>query len=983
MGAFLIYMLKVAVVSAVFFLVYKVCLSRQTFHGFNRAVLLVISVLSFMLPACHVENDVLVNRVRNAIHIPQAGIFRSVAESSPSPVIQPSAVVPAPSASVVGQESDAGSLAPAAHGSLQQSQAQTVADVPSDPVQAEPAGAFGIIPKLLFIIWCIGFLYLAVKKVFTIISIRRIIGEGHYLNRQDECDLIENDRLSQPMNWMSYILMPHAWLEKENKAVWSHETLHARKAHTLDFLLIDVLHLFQWFNPVMFLIYKELELIHEYQADRAVLESGADARSYKLMLVEAVAQSHGYSTASWLKQNNLKKRIDMMQKKESNRWNRLRALFIPLLAVVFLFLNTAMSSAQDQSFSWPFFEDGKTWVYADGTAKVQTYDGVQANMKTEEVPGYLARYKGVKTTRMTLRYMYDIDDLNVVYPLARSLADKGIHISVANNDDMLTEMTMPEYRTPAIYDLGNGQFRFEMNCNLKRNVHMFRYTSDKSYLKVTNPSVTGNLDKVMEWIDLFDGHGLAIYPKTMTTRDVDKIARAVWKRGLDQVSVVQDPIRMGIYRPVFIIPKNYSFEKEFGNMNADEAVSRKHQSQTSDYFGKGIHISSPKYFYSNDWQLVTDVINAPDELILVTRLNQNSYQWVTGEDNWEIEVDGVRHRQTRAEGMEGFETTYFWSPDFGYFYKTFHFPPVPASAKTVNVYGGNSDTFIRKLQITEDDLIFDGVTTYEYIGNGLNYTLQTTHVNDNNAKDEFFVRRVDFTDKETTVYCSLLVRAPHSYPGYVSSDFRLQLGDGKTIRPLRIEGVPLDQDYDRHGDWVHNYFQVIFPAISQDDWKLSDPILHGSVMHEPFSLIMNSALKIPEFRYEPLSDFKGKGYLVVSSIEASGTHLLMVGTANSAISLPENVTVSRNGSSEYIIKGEFSDDKQKKVEYRIVISDATAQIADVEAYGETSASLVKITDGDGKVTNAYGISVYEDDRLSYIILKPEGSASDIRLYSNF
>ena len=94
---------------------------------------------------------------------------------------------------------------------------------------------------------------------------------------------------------------------------------------------------------------------------------------------------------------------------------------------------------------------------------------------------------------LTLRYVPTIEDLNDAYPLARSLADKGIHVSIANNDEMLTEMTMPEYRTPAIYDLGNGQFRFEVNCNQKLNVHFALITrSSKEYKRIGNDYQNGD-----------------------------------------------------------------------------------------------------------------------------------------------------------------------------------------------------------------------------------------------------------------------------------------------------------------------------------------------------------------------------------------------------------------------------------------------------------------------------------------------------------
>lgn len=861
MIAFLIYQLKVAVIAAVLYLIYRLTLSKQTFLGFNRAMLLLIVALAFILPVCRVQNISLVNNVRSIFHITPVSTMTSNTTTLPSNADETFTV-----------------QQPVADGETS-AQVQAEENPVPDVVDKAPLSGGRLVSIILFAVWCVGFLYVTIKKLISLLSVRKVIKSGRYADRQDECDVIENDYISQPMNWMNYIMMPHEWLQKENAAVWKHEMSHAHKAHSLDLLLLDLMQVFQWFNPVMFLLQKELEMIHEYQADRAVLESGADARQYKLMLVQAVAESRGYAMTSWLRQTNLKKRIDMMQRKESNRWNRLRALFIPLFAILFAVINTAMSVAQDMNFHWPAFEDGKTWIYPDGSAKVQTFDGVTANMKADEIPDYLAKYKKVKTTRMTLRYMEPVKDLNTIYPLARKLADKGIHISVANNDEMLMRMTMPEYRCPAIYDLGEGQFKFEMNCengdnsimqNLASLLSQFMPDSLKEEAQNNNPSVTGDIKLMLDWVDVFDGHGIAIYPKDMTTSQVDRISKAAFKRGIDQVSLVTDTIEM-MYRLVTIIPKNYSLEKEFGNISAFDAASKLCDRMTSDYNDKGIHIENPKIFYDPvSGHSINDVINAPDELILVTTYGRPAYQWVMGFKDAEIEVNGVRYKATKTEGMEGFEDNYFWSPTMGVFVQTLHFPPIPKDVKTIDFYDCNPTNTKRMIQVTEDDKFMEDVRSIRV------YTrenLKTTHINDNNEdhKDYLLVDRADFFEDKTVLNCIMHIRATHSFPGYVGNDFSLTLGDGKEIKALRIEGVPVEQDFDRHGDWIRTPFQVVFPVIKEDEWKAGtgNITFRGSIIHEPMTLSFTAdgpKSSVPGMALKPITSLE-KGEYTASVIK--------------------------------------------------------------------------------------------------------------------
>ena len=52
MVEFLLYQGKTAVILAVFYMFYRLLLSRDTFHRFNRIVLLGTAALSFILPLC-------------------------------------------------------------------------------------------------------------------------------------------------------------------------------------------------------------------------------------------------------------------------------------------------------------------------------------------------------------------------------------------------------------------------------------------------------------------------------------------------------------------------------------------------------------------------------------------------------------------------------------------------------------------------------------------------------------------------------------------------------------------------------------------------------------------------------------------------------------------------------------------------------------------------------------------------------------------
>lgn len=273
MEAFLVYLVKVAILTAVFCILYRLLLSRLTFHGFNRVVLICVSLLAFVLPL---------------IHLPNRG------------------QVP------FAWNSNANGTCP----------------------------LFGLFGWL----YAAGFLVLLVRKVLSVSDVAKIIRDGRYATRREGCDVIESDSVMQPFNWMKFVVMPHEWLRAESAEVWRHESQHARKGHSLDVILADIICIVQWFNPFVILLRKDFELIHEFEADKAVIDSGVDADEYKLMLIKAVASNRKLSPASWLMQSGLKKRIDMMDAQPSAWLKRLRVLWMVAVSAVFLMGNSVQAN---------------------------------------------------------------------------------------------------------------------------------------------------------------------------------------------------------------------------------------------------------------------------------------------------------------------------------------------------------------------------------------------------------------------------------------------------------------------------------------------------------------------------------------------------------------------------------------------------------------------------------------------------------------
>lgn len=275
---FFIYSIKVAICLAAFYLFYKLLLSRDTFHAFNRATLLLLMLLSLVLP------------------------FVSLSIDEPTVV----------------------------NNGMVQVEQLLVAGVTGEDTQ--PASLTLI--QVLFMVYMVGVVVSVGREIVSLAGLYRLISGRGRMTTDDGIRIIVIDGDVAPFSWFSNIVISRSDYESGRREILIHEMAHISHHHSLDILLCNVLLIFQWFNPAVWLLRRELRNIHEYEADEAVLASGANAAEYQLLLIRKAVGERLFSMANNLNHNSLKKRITMMLTKRSNPWNRVKVLLtVPVAAV--------------------------------------------------------------------------------------------------------------------------------------------------------------------------------------------------------------------------------------------------------------------------------------------------------------------------------------------------------------------------------------------------------------------------------------------------------------------------------------------------------------------------------------------------------------------------------------------------------------------------------------------------------------------------
>lgn len=281
MDFLLVYLLEVSVCLGVTLLIYRVILSELTFFAVNRAVLLLLLASSFTIPLLSFQ----------VFGIGGADVVREMT----LPAFQ------------VGEQET----------------------LTSDQVPLWSRLAVGI--------YLLGAILMAARLVFGFILSQRLIGKAQKIRHGSHLIALHPEFV--PASFFRYILMPSFDPEDDaQKQIILHESMHVAYRHSWDLLLVNMVKVVFWFNPLIYLFERSLREVHEYQADQGVT-SYFSPKEYATLLLRLITAKPGWQFMNNFNQFQTKKRIIMMAKGKSSSVQKLRilALFPVFGMLLFIF----------------------------------------------------------------------------------------------------------------------------------------------------------------------------------------------------------------------------------------------------------------------------------------------------------------------------------------------------------------------------------------------------------------------------------------------------------------------------------------------------------------------------------------------------------------------------------------------------------------------------------------------------------------------
>ena len=285
---------------ALFLLVYDLFLRRETFFNYNRAYLLITSVLSFVLPYVKFQKLKTIATNDFVIQLPKVFI---------------------------------GTKVPTANEVLVAEKVGIIIEQPQTPLWQS--------------IVLVG---IALATLIFLFKIIKLHGLKHKNPKRWKGNilivrLIES---SAAFSFFNTIFLGDRIPETEKPIIYEHELVHIKELHTLDLLFFEILRVVFWFNPLIYIYQNRIKELHEYIADAKAVKQNRKADYYQSLLNQVFDVNNVSFTNTFFKKSLIKKRIAMLQKSKSKQRNLIKyAMLIPLVFGMLIYTSTEVKAQQN------------------------------------------------------------------------------------------------------------------------------------------------------------------------------------------------------------------------------------------------------------------------------------------------------------------------------------------------------------------------------------------------------------------------------------------------------------------------------------------------------------------------------------------------------------------------------------------------------------------------------------------------------------
>ena len=305
---------------------------------------------------------------------------------------------------------------------------ETTAEVLQEQTPKKQINWYNIFATL----YIIGVVALLARLMMQLISIYRIYRKSQ-AEIIDNCKILNVEDLINPFTFFRNIFInTKMHTHEELKQILLHEQTHACQLHTIDTLLGELLNIIFWWNPISWIIKKEMRNNLEYLADYAVINQGVPEKTYQYHLLRMTEHDTAIQIASNFNISQLKNRIMMMNKSKTPERKLAKYLLILPLAITLIVVNSCMSNVSE-----PMSNDDETTLIEEPQSDDPIAEAPKDDSEVFAVVEEQPQFPGGNVAMM--KFLAD----NIKYPVEaqeKGLEGRVIANFVVEKDGSITDL---------------------------------------------------------------------------------------------------------------------------------------------------------------------------------------------------------------------------------------------------------------------------------------------------------------------------------------------------------------------------------------------------------------------------------------------------------------------------------------------------------------------------------------------------------------
>ena len=197
-----------------------------------------------------------------------------------------------------------------------------------------------------------GSFFLLIKRLYEWINLNLFIPRGCiWINEEEGVHIYCHAHPVIPFSWMNQIVISEEDYQENGHAILLHEKGHIQCRHTWDMIWISCVQVVQWFNPFVWLLSKDLQAIHEYEADRWTIDQGEDLMTYQLLLIERGSKQPPFPLTNHFRNSMIRKRILMMNQYPLSSRIRMRYICLFPIVIAMVWMLSPKSEISKEEYS--------------------------------------------------------------------------------------------------------------------------------------------------------------------------------------------------------------------------------------------------------------------------------------------------------------------------------------------------------------------------------------------------------------------------------------------------------------------------------------------------------------------------------------------------------------------------------------------------------------------------------------------------------